>query len=164
MSWGPFPLKINFPWTENFPKISLLKVENFSTSKFFSDGKFVSANHILQNFLSAENFPEWKWAFKTVNEWGISGTRLPDCNFTSNACEKGAGSSIYIWSRNLVAQSEASFVLTAQTKTIERDWNWRSNSSFNFRHLGKECVEISYFDFDLKNNIVILWTENLISD
>jgi hypothetical protein len=29
-------------------------------------------------------------------------------------------------------------------------------SSFNFRHLGKECVEISYFDFDLKNNIVIL--------
>jgi uncharacterized protein involved in tolerance to divalent cations len=30
-------------------------------------------------------------------------------------------SSIYIWSRNLVAQSEASFVLTAHTKTIERD-------------------------------------------
>jgi hypothetical protein len=24
----------------------------------------VSANHILQNFLSAENFPEWKWAFQ----------------------------------------------------------------------------------------------------
>jgi hypothetical protein len=39
-----------------------------------------------------------------------------------------------------------------------------SNSSFNFRHLGKECVETSYFDFDLKYNIVILWTENLISD
>jgi hypothetical protein len=30
-----------------------------------------------------------------------------------------------------------------------------SKSSFNFRHLGKECVEISYFDFDLNNNIVI---------
>jgi hypothetical protein len=30
-----------------------------------------------------------------------------------------AVSSIYIWSRNLVAQSEASFVLTAHTKTIE---------------------------------------------
>jgi tRNA A37 threonylcarbamoyltransferase TsaD len=28
----------------------------------FSDGKFVSANHILQNFLSAEKFPEWKCA------------------------------------------------------------------------------------------------------
>jgi hypothetical protein len=39
-----------------------------------------------------------------------------------------------------------------------------SNSSFNFRQLGKESVKISYFDFDLKNNIVILWTENLISD
>jgi hypothetical protein len=47
----------NFPWTENFPKISLLKVENFQ------DGKFVSANQIVQNFLSAENFPEWKWVF-----------------------------------------------------------------------------------------------------
>jgi hypothetical protein len=23
----------------------------------------VSANQILQNFLSVENFPEWKWAF-----------------------------------------------------------------------------------------------------
>ena len=46
-----------FPRTENFPKISLLKVE-FSTSKFFSDGKFVSTNHILQNLSSAENFPE----------------------------------------------------------------------------------------------------------
>jgi hypothetical protein len=29
--------------------------------KIFSDGKFVSANHILQNFPSAENFPECKW-------------------------------------------------------------------------------------------------------
>jgi hypothetical protein len=28
------------------------------SSNFFSDVKFVSANHILQNFLSAENFPE----------------------------------------------------------------------------------------------------------
>ena len=24
----------------------------------------MSANHILQNFLSAENFPEWTWALK----------------------------------------------------------------------------------------------------
>ena len=43
------------------------------------------------------------------------------------ARKKGSGyenvSSIYIWSRNLIAQSEASFVLTAHTKTIERDWN-----------------------------------------
>jgi hypothetical protein len=41
-----------FPSTERFPKISLLKVEHFRR-------KFVSANHILQNFLSAEHFPEW---------------------------------------------------------------------------------------------------------
>jgi hypothetical protein len=46
----------NFPRTENFPKISLLKVERFQLQNF-SDGKFMSANQILQNFLS-----EWKWA------------------------------------------------------------------------------------------------------
>jgi hypothetical protein len=39
----------------------LLKVENFQLQIFFPDGKFMSANHILQIFLSAENFPEWKW-------------------------------------------------------------------------------------------------------
>jgi hypothetical protein len=32
---GPFPLKKNFPRTENFPKISLLKVENFQLQNFF---------------------------------------------------------------------------------------------------------------------------------
>jgi hypothetical protein len=53
----PISTQEKFPRTENFPKISL-------SSKFFSDGKFVSANHILQNFLSAENFPEWKWTFR----------------------------------------------------------------------------------------------------
>ena len=46
--------KEKFPRTENFPKMPLLKVE----SKYFSDGKFVSANHILQNFVSAENLNE----------------------------------------------------------------------------------------------------------
>jgi hypothetical protein len=51
-----------FPWTENFPKISLLKVENFQLQNFFPEGKFVSANRILQNCLSAKHFPEWKWA------------------------------------------------------------------------------------------------------
>jgi hypothetical protein len=34
--------------------------------------------------------------------------------------EKQALSAIYIWSENSSAKSEASFVLTAQTKTIER--------------------------------------------
>jgi hypothetical protein len=60
---GPIFTQKKFPRTENFPKISLLKVENFQLQNFFSDGKFVSANHILQNFLSAQNFPECKWAF-----------------------------------------------------------------------------------------------------
>jgi hypothetical protein len=41
------------------PKISLLKVD--STAKFFPDGNFVSANHILQIILLAENFLEWKY-------------------------------------------------------------------------------------------------------
>jgi hypothetical protein len=31
-----------------------------------------------------------------------------------------------------------------------------SKSSFNFRHLDKECAEISYFGIDLKNNTMIL--------
>jgi hypothetical protein len=28
----------------------------------------------------------------------------------------------------------------------------------------KECAEISYFDIDLKNNTMVLWTDNLFSD
>jgi hypothetical protein len=46
----------------------IVKSSKYSTSKFFSDGKFVSANHILQNFLSAENFPEWKFFFLVASE------------------------------------------------------------------------------------------------
>jgi hypothetical protein len=33
------------------------------------------------------------------------------------------------------------------------------NSSMQNRFLDKKCTEISHFDFDLKTNIVILWTE-----
>jgi hypothetical protein len=29
---------------------------------------------------------------------------------------------------------------------------------------GKECTEISYFDIDLKNNTMVLWTDHLCSD
>ena len=49
-----------------FSENIIVKSWKFSTSKFFSDGKFVSANHILQNVLSAENFPEWKWALRDL--------------------------------------------------------------------------------------------------
>jgi hypothetical protein len=74
---GPISTQEKFPRTENFPKISLFKSWKFSTSKFFSHGKFVSANHILQIFLSAENFPEWKWAFTARDgiTWGGGGQR-----------------------------------------------------------------------------------------
>jgi hypothetical protein len=44
----PISCQEKFPRTENFPKISFVS----------------AANHILQNFLSAENFPEWKWALR----------------------------------------------------------------------------------------------------
>jgi hypothetical protein len=27
----------------------------------------------------------------------------------------------------------------------------------------QECTEISYVDFDIKNNTIILWTESLVS-
>jgi hypothetical protein len=47
----------------------IVKSWKYSTSKFFSHGKFVSANHILQNFLSAENFPERKWAFTSSSQF-----------------------------------------------------------------------------------------------
>ena len=44
----PVSTQEKFPRTENFPKISLLEVENFQLQNLFSDGKFVSANHILK--------------------------------------------------------------------------------------------------------------------
>jgi hypothetical protein len=66
----------NFLWTENFPKISLLKVENFQLQNFFSDGKFVSANQIVQNVLSVENFPDWKLALLNICMLSPAKTRM----------------------------------------------------------------------------------------
>ena len=51
-----------FPRTEKFLKISSLKVENFQQ---------FSANQILQNFYSAEDFPEWKWPPHNGNVNGV---------------------------------------------------------------------------------------------
>jgi hypothetical protein len=53
--FAPFTVKAisnqeNFQRTENFPKISLLKVENFQLQKFFSDVKFVSAITFYKSF------------------------------------------------------------------------------------------------------------------
>jgi hypothetical protein len=33
-----------------------------------------------------------------------------------------------------------------------------------YENVDKECAEISYFDIDLKNNTMVLWTDNLVSD
>jgi hypothetical protein len=49
-----------FSTDRKFSENIIVKSWKFSTSEIFSHRKFVSANHILQNFLSAENFPEWK--------------------------------------------------------------------------------------------------------
>jgi hypothetical protein len=46
----------HFSTARKFSENIIVESSKFSTSKFFSDGKFVSANHILQNFLSVENF------------------------------------------------------------------------------------------------------------
>ena len=37
----------------------------------------MSANDILQNFLSADNFPDWKWAFSLSDI-------VPDCVIQNN--------------------------------------------------------------------------------
>jgi hypothetical protein len=59
-------------------------------------------------------------------------------------------SSIYIWREILSPKSEASFVLTVQTKTIERDWNWRrialSISAILARRVPKFCSSLRFKD------------------
>jgi hypothetical protein len=74
-----------------------------------------------------------------------------------------AVSSIYIWSENSSPKSEASIVLTAQTRTINRDCNWRPIAPSIFAIL-IEWAEISYFEFNLRSSFMPLWTDNLISD
>ena len=63
-------------------------------------------------------------------------------------------SSIYIWIENSSPKSEASF--NRADRSNRNGLELTSNSSFNFRHLGKECAEISFFDIDLKNNTMVL--------
>jgi hypothetical protein len=45
-----------FSTDRRFSENIFVKIENFQLQKFFYDIKFVSANHILQIFLFAENF------------------------------------------------------------------------------------------------------------
>ena len=60
---------------------------------------------------------------------------------------------IYIWSENLSPKSELR--VNRAEKNNRKGLELTSYSSFNFRHLGKECAEISYFDIDLKNNTMV---------
>ena len=48
---------------------------------------------------------------------------------------------LYIWRENSNPKSEASFVLTAQSITIERDWEWRPMASSISAILATRCVE-----------------------
>jgi hypothetical protein len=75
----------------------------FSTLQFFSNVKFVSANHISQNFLSVENFPEWKWAFTDNMQYvclkNILSTRSNKIVLAENInylrfCSEGDGTSV----------------------------------------------------------------------
>ena len=82
---------------------------------------------------------------------------LPNCN------EYGTVSSIYIWSENLVAESEA-----------KDGGNWRPVPvlsivfvravNTNWRPVPVPLYCFSCFDVDLKKNTVVLWTDNLFSD
>jgi hypothetical protein len=67
----------------------------------------------------------------------------------------GVRSRVQKWSQLRVNRAE---------KNNRKGLELTSNSSFNFRHLGKECAEILYFEFNLKNNTMVLWTGNLVSD
>jgi hypothetical protein len=75
-------------------------------------------------------------------------------------------SSIYIYlEREFESKKWSQLRVNRADKNNRKGLELTSNSSFNFRHLGKECVEMLYFDFDLKTNTMVLWTDhNLISD
>jgi hypothetical protein len=60
-------------------------------------------------------------------------------------CQDQAVSSIYIWSENLSTISEAKMELLTSVPV-------------------PFLLFLSYFDLDLKNNTMVLWTDNLFSD
>ena len=52
--------------------------------------------------------------------------------------------------RELEAKKWSQFHVNRADKNNRRGLEPTSNSSFKFRHLGKECAKISYFDIDFK--------------
>ena len=78
-----------------------------------------------------------------------------------------AVSSIYIWSKNLVAESEAkdggiwrAYSTSPQSFLL---FSLRGQHKFPTK-LRQEWAEISCFLYNLYNNILVLWTDNLVSD
>jgi hypothetical protein len=58
-----------FPRTENFPKISLLKVENFQLQNFFPTESLCRSITFYKIFFPRKilKFEKWKWSFITRN-------------------------------------------------------------------------------------------------
>jgi hypothetical protein len=79
--------------------------------------------------------------------------------------ELGVPSELHIYlERELESKNWSQLCVNRANKINRKGLELTSNSAYNFRHLGKECAEISYFDTDFKNNTMVLWTDNLVSD
>ena len=76
-------------------------------------------------------------------------------------------SSIYIWSENYVAESEAKDggiwrAIVRQPQSLSIVFTARPTQIPT--KLREEWAEISCFLYNLYNNILVLWTDNLVSD
>ena len=84
---------------------------------------------------------------------------------TSTVLEPLATSELHIFlEREPESNKWSQLSVNRADKNNRKGLELTSNSGFNFRQLGKKCAEISYFDFDLKNITMVLWTENSITD
>ena len=88
-------------------------------------------------------------------------------NYSFQISGLGPVSSIYIWSKNLVAESEAkdggiwrAYSTSPQSFLL---FSLRGQHKFPTK-LRQEWAEISCFLYNLYNNILVLWTDNLVSD
>ena len=72
---------------------------------------------------------------------------MNDVTFTRSTSELH----VYL-ERELESKKWSQLCVNRADKKNRKGLELTSYSSFNFRHLGKECAEISYFDIDLKDN------------
>jgi hypothetical protein len=117
--YRPITTQENFPRTENFPKISLLKVEHFQLQNFFSDGKFVSANHILQKFYFCVKF---SWLEMGFNRGGKNRRAGKHCSQEMlNSCRKFVRMKICYW--KFEGNLNAHVPLWAQQHMVDRHYS-----------------------------------------